>query len=103
MISIEQKKLEDFETLKESPAEVKLLVEIYERRIAELNAVIEKLLDTGRMREIPVPHMSRIGQDPLPVKGKIMTTSQLVAEMERRTKVGMMGEKKWVGMMGEKK
>lgn len=91
---VEQKKLEDFETLKESPAEVKLLVEIYERRIAELNAVIEKLLETGRVIPITPPHMSRVGTDPLPVKGKIMTTSQLVAEMERRTKVGMMGEKK---------
>lgn len=93
MLEITPKKLEDFETLKESPVETRLLVEIYERRIAELNAVIEKLLETGRV-PIPPPHLSRVGTDPLPVKGKIMTTSQLVAEMERRTKVGMMGEKK---------
>ena len=86
---VTQKKLEDYETLKESPAEIKLLVEIYERRIQELNAVIEKLLETGRtVIPLPTPHMSRGGQDPLPVRGKIMTTSQLVAEMERRTKIG---------------
>ena len=83
MLKITPKKLEDFETLKESPAEVKLLVEIYERRIAELNAVIEKLIPT---RDI-VPHMTRIGQDPLPVRGKIVTTSQLIAKMEEKSKI----------------
>ena len=82
---VEQKKLEDFETLKESPVEVRLLVEIYDRRIAELNAFIEKLI--GTPREIPVPHMTRIGQDPLPVRGKIVTTSQLIAKMEEKSKI----------------
>lgn len=92
MLEITPKKIEDFETLKESPVETRLLVEIYERRIAELNAVIEKLLDTGRV--VPTPHLERVGTNPLPVRGKIMTTSQLVAEMEKRTKIGMVGEKK---------
>jgi hypothetical protein len=85
---VEQKKLEDYEVLKESSAEVRLLVEIYERRIAELNAVIEKLIGT---REIVVPHIPRVVGEPsaLPInKNKIATTSQLVAEMEKRTRIG---------------
>jgi hypothetical protein len=84
---VTQKKLEDYETLKESSVEVKLLVEIYERRIAELNAIIEKLLESRTSQLVPHIPLGGIGS-PAPItKPKIATTSQLVAEMEKRVRI----------------
>lgn len=83
---IEQKAIGEYETLKESPAEVKLLVEIYERRIAELNAVIFMLVES----RTPLSPPTFRGESSLvpTSKPKIATTSQLVAEMEKRSRLG---------------
>lgn len=79
------KKLEEFETLKEAPLETRLIIEIYEKRIQELNEIIRELLP-----KTPVVPAGPVYKTPenLITKNKIATMSQLVAKMEEKTRIG---------------
>jgi hypothetical protein len=81
MIEVSQKSVNEYPTLKEPSFELQALIDSYEKRIAELNALILKLIE-GREKFPETPAIPRMVNPPKP---KIVTTSQAIKVLEEKT------------------